>query len=89
MEYHYVNNNQKTTYLRFVRGRMVANLQDLNSKSKYQMNFTYDLSKSSTGLLKQNETNGGIVLEHAEPNTNSSYKFFLRKEPVCNEYIIN
>eukprot|EP01084_Bolivina_argentea_P312427 540888_1 len=86
--YHHVNSGKPTTYLRFVRGRVIANLQDLNSKSKYQMNFTYDLSKSSTPqnqiLLKQNETNGGMILEHVEQNTNSSYKFYLQKEPVSN-----
>ena len=86
--FHHITTN-KPTFLRFVRGRVQGTLQDLNSKSQYKMNFTYDLSKSSNasqgGLsLKQNETNGGIVLEHVEPSTNSSYKFYLKKEPVSN-----
>ena len=77
------SSSNKATYLRFVRGRIAGSLSDLNSKAKYQMNFTYDLSKNASPI-KQNETNGGIVLEHVESSTNSSYKFYIKKEPVTN-----
>lgn len=79
--YHHVQNGGAPTYLRFARGRVSGTLKDLNSKSQYTLQFTYDLTKVNDA---QQEGGSGLVMEHIDQNTNCSFRFYLRKIAVSN-----